>query len=90
MKFDLARIIKRCEGLDELTLPFTHDEIDKVIREMPADKAPGPDGFTGLFLKRCWPIIKDDFYNLCHQFHNGDLSLESINDGFITLIPKTG
>ena len=53
MKFDLARIIKKCEGLDDLTLPFTHDEIDTVIREMPADRAPGPDGFTGLFLKRC-------------------------------------
>jgi hypothetical protein len=61
MKFDLSRIIKKCEGLDELTVPFSHEEIDKVIREMPADRAPGPDGFTGVFLKRCWPIIKEDF-----------------------------
>ena len=57
---------------------------------MPADRAPGPDGFTGLFLERCWPIIKEDFYNLCNQFHSGDLNLESINDGLITLIPKIG
>ena len=27
---------------------------------------------------------------LCAQFHIGDLNLQSINDGLITLIPKTG
>ena len=55
---------------------------------MPADRAPGPDGFTGIFLKSCWQIIKEDFYNLCDQFHAGTLNLESINEGYITLIPK--
>ncbi|XP_073355187.1 uncharacterized protein [Aegilops tauschii subsp. strangulata] len=53
MKFDLARIIKKVEGLDELTKPFTHEEIDKVVQEMPANRAPGPDGFNGCFLKSC-------------------------------------
>ncbi|XP_073357964.1 uncharacterized protein [Aegilops tauschii subsp. strangulata] len=67
-----------------------HEEIDSVIKEMSADRAPGPDGFSALFLKACWPIIKDDFYTLCSQFHAGDLNLQSINDGLITLIPKVG
>ena len=53
MKFDLSRIIKKVEGLEELTTPFTHDEIDRVVREMPSDRAPGPDGFNGCFLKSC-------------------------------------
>ena len=53
MKFDLARIIKKVEGLEELTTPFTHEEIDTVVREMPSDRAPGPDGFNGCFLKSC-------------------------------------
>lgn len=26
----------------------------------PSDKYPGPDGFTGLFYKTAWPIIKHD------------------------------
>ena len=56
---------------------------------MPSDRAPGPDGFSGAFLKACWPLIKHDFYALCDQFHEGSLDLTSINDGFITLIPKT-
>ena len=55
---------------------------------MPPDRAPGPDGFSGAFLKACWPLIKYDFYTLCAQFHAGDLDLTSINDGLITLIPK--
>ena len=37
MKFDLARIIKKVEGLEELTTPFTHKEIDRVVRETPSD-----------------------------------------------------
>ncbi|XP_044367523.1 uncharacterized protein [Triticum aestivum] len=88
MKFDLARIIKRVEDLDQLTVPFTHQEIDDVIKYMPAERAPGPDGFTGHFLKTYWHVIKVDFYKLCNQFHEGNLNLESINEGFITLIPK--
>ena len=48
-----------------------------------------PEGFSGAFLKACWPLIKHDFYSLCDQFHEGSLDLTSINDGLITLIPKT-
>ena len=88
MKFDLSRIIKKVEGLEELTTPFTHKEIDKVVREMPSDRAPGPDGFNGCFLKSCWHIIKHDFYTLCNDFYDGVIDLQSLNSGFITLIPK--
>ena len=49
-------------------MPFTRQEIDNVIKEMPGDRAPGADGFNGTFLKACWRIIKEDFYALCDQF----------------------
>ena len=88
MKFNLANIIKKRNDLDQLTIPFSREEIDNVIKEMPADRAPGPNGFTGIILKTCWHIIKEDFYKLCDQFHAGTLNLESINEGYITLIPK--
>ena len=65
MRFDLPTIIQRAPCLDQLTDPFTHAEIDDVVKEMPADRAPDLDGFSGSFLKACWPIIKHDFYNLC-------------------------
>ena len=61
MKFNLQNIIKKVESLDQLTVPFTKEEID---------------------------VIKEDFYELCNQFYKGGLNLESINEGFITLIPR--
>jgi hypothetical protein len=53
MKFDLQSLIRPRLNLDHLTVPFTTKEIDDVVKEMPADRAPRPDGFSGLFLKAC-------------------------------------
>jgi hypothetical protein len=52
MQFDLSSLIQRIPGLDDLTLPFQVKEMDDVIKEMPADRAPGPDGFNGLFSEK--------------------------------------
>jgi hypothetical protein len=51
-----------------LTVPFTHEEIDKVVSDMPTDKTPGPDAFTGLFIKVCWPVIRYDFISYVKNF----------------------
>ena len=88
MRFNLSRMMRAEVDFDSLTMPFTHNEMDAVINEIPPDRAPGPDGFNGAFLKACWPIIKEDFYLLCEEFHSGSLNLESLNYGYITLIPK--
>lgn len=88
MHFNLPGLMNRVNDLDFLSLSFTTLEIDEVVKKMPTDKATGPDGFNGCFLKSCWPIIKHDFYNLCAQFCEGSLLLESINRSFITLVPK--
>jgi hypothetical protein len=88
MQFDLARIIKQVDGLDELTIPFTKKEMDEVIKAMPRDRAPGPDGYNGLFMKKCWPIIQNEFYRLANDFYDGSIKLQNINGSFITLVPK--
>jgi hypothetical protein len=88
MQFDLAHIIKRVEGLDELTVPFTKKEMDEVIKAMPADRAPGPDGYNDMFVKKCWSIIQNDFYRLASDFYEGSIKLQNINGSFITLVPK--
>jgi hypothetical protein len=46
--------------LADLEAPFTEEEVWKTIKFLPADKAPGPDGFTGKFYLVCWPIIKPE------------------------------
>jgi hypothetical protein len=88
MLFHLSELINPVEDLDNLVAPFQADEIDGIVKHMPSDKAPGPDGFNGLFLKKCWQYIKGDFYFLCSQFYDGHVNLECINTSYITLVPK--
>jgi hypothetical protein len=57
---DYAAFVPRVEGLASMSASFSEQEIDSVVAAIP-----GPHGFTGLFLKTCWPIIKFDFYKLC-------------------------
>ena len=79
MGYDLTTLIQPVRGLEELSQPFSDAEIRKVLQEMPPDRAPGPDGFNGMFVKRCWPIIGKDFLRLIQDFYEGKLSLENIN-----------
>jgi len=67
---------------------FSKQEIDQVVKSLPSDKAPGPDGFNSDFVKRCWPVICQDFYNICNAFFDVDVCLQSINGSLITLVPK--
>src|SRR6185312_2760743 len=88
MKFNLQDLINIDVDLSSLVQPFLREEIDSLIRKIPLDKAPGPDGFNGLFVKRCWQIIKEDFYKLCDDFFKPEVNLDSINNSFITLVAK--
>jgi hypothetical protein len=36
---------------------FSEEEVWSMIRLLPPDKAPGPDGFTTRFMQVAWPII---------------------------------
>ena len=40
------------------------------------------------FIKKCWHIIAQDFYDLCEKFYHGEVCIRSINGSFIVLIPK--
>lgn len=86
--FDMSSLIQPSVDLGDLELPFTKEEIDGVVSQLPNDKSPGPDGFSNEFIKICWPLIAEDFYRLCQAFFLGTVNLKSINSSFITLIPK--
>ena len=59
--------------LAHLEHPFTADEVEKVIKSMPMDKASGPDGFTGRFYASCWHVIAFDFMRALDAFYRGDM-----------------
>jgi hypothetical protein len=87
MQFALRDLVLE-HDLHEIEMPFNKEDIDRVVKAMPVDKALGPDGFNGLFRKKCWHIIKEDVYNLCFDFFNGMVSLQAISTSFITLVPR--
>jgi hypothetical protein len=51
MQFNLHDMIE-AQDLHHLDNPFTPEEIEAMVKGMPPDKAPGPDGFNGHFLKK--------------------------------------
>jgi hypothetical protein len=60
---------------------FTEEEVCAVIMKLPNNKAPGPHGFTGLFYKLSWDIIKGDIMNALNAFWCQDSrSFNHVND----------
>jgi len=75
--------------LADLELPFTEEEVWKTIKQLPPDKAPGPDGFTGRFYKACWPVIKKDIMAAVSAVWSRRFAgFEVLNAAYITLLPK--
>ena len=73
-------------GLDN---PFTEQEVWQAIKQSPAEKSPGPDGFSGGFFKACWNIINFYLHAALNQLHKMDSrGLARINKALIVLIPK--
>jgi hypothetical protein len=69
MHFNLNELIRPVPNLDHLANPFTKEEIDKIVANLPTRKFPGPDGFNSDFMKKCWRVISLDFYALCDGFY---------------------
>ena len=74
--------------MEDLNSEFSQQEIDLVIKSLPNSHAPGPDGFNGIFIKKCWDIINGDFTRLFQDFYSSNIDLRSINSSIIALIPK--
>nr|XP_016491211.1 PREDICTED: uncharacterized protein LOC107810891 [Nicotiana tabacum] len=53
-----------------------------------SDKAPGPDGYTMGFFRKCWDILKEDIMAAFNNFHSQEMFEKSFNATYIALTPK--
>jgi hypothetical protein len=75
--------------LTSLADDFMEVEVHEAIKSIPPDKAPGPDGFTSLFFKACWNIIKEDLMKVIKLFSNlHSENFHWLNTANIVLLPK--
>lgn len=51
-----------------LLVDVSKDEIFAIIKKMPANKAPSPDGFTAEFFRATWSIVRDQVVAIVLEF----------------------
>ena len=78
------------EEIETLNRPITSTEIEPVIKNLPTNKIPGQDGFTGEFYQKfreeLTPILLKLFQNIAEECKLSN----SFCEATITLIPKPG
>lgn len=67
---------------------ITRGDIFNAVSHMGSFKAPGPDGLQAGFFKSQWKIIGPSFCRLVGEILNDPSKVSSINETFLTLIPK--
>jgi hypothetical protein len=74
---------------NQLLQEFTVAEISEALNQMPALKAPGPDGFAACFYQNNWATVANEVCSTVLNFLNSGFMNNELNFTYIALIPKT-
>ena len=85
-KFNLPRLNQ--EEIEIMNNPITSTEIEAVIKHLPKNKSPGPDGFTGEFHQTYREELMTILLKLCQKIAEEGNFQTLPNKATITLIPK--
>ena len=76
------------EEIGNINRPFKSTEIETVVNNLPTNKSPGPDGFTGVFYQTFSEELTHILLKLFQNLAEGGTLPKSFYKATITLIPK--
>ena len=85
-KHNLLRLNQ--EEIENINRPITSTEIETVIKILPTNKSPGPDGLTGKFYQTFREELTPILLKLFQNITEGGTLPNSLYKVTITLIPK--
>ena len=74
--------------MENLNRPITSTEIESVMRNLPANKGPGTDGFTGELYQKFGEELTPILLKLYQKIAEEGKLPDSFYEATITLIPK--
>ena len=85
-RYNLLRL--NLEEIENMHRPITSNKIQAVTKNLPTDRSPGPDGFTGKFYQTFREELKPILLKLFQKIAKEGTLPNSFYEAAITLIPK--